>query len=343
INTQGKGLGESSNAESPQGNANQPTRLDDHGAQVRGIVSTRPKPQTTTGAVAEYLTAGQIAELLQVSEKSVYRWAAGDPTFPMLKIGGTVRLPPRRLGNWLHERQQGVGGPRMREKGVAAPESRAGEGMAGGWGGKKDPTQRGIKRDEVHFAAKGSRYFLLRRHASSASENQSATSCRSRSARRAAPSRRRLRSSARPRPPTYRRTASAIKRLRSPFAATRSIRRIVSSGRVMFSRRCMALVPLGVNVVYTHRVWMARTTRAERTERRKPLPLSSNERGAAAGRQGTRSARLPGAIRSRSTGSRSGATTLRGRGGMLRRRWRSDCSNETRHRRRRNQRHSASL
>src|SRR2546428_11507747 len=62
----------------------------------------------------------------------------------------------------------------------------------------------------------------------------------------------------------------------------------------MFNRRCMALVPLGVNVVYTHRVWMSRTTRAERTERRKPWPLSSNERGVAAGRQDTRSARLPG-------------------------------------------------
>src|SRR5438552_6132532 len=128
-------------------------------------------------------------------------------------------------------------------------------------------TQREIKGDEVHFAAKGASYLLLRRHASSSSENQSATSCRSRSALRAAPSRRRLRSSARPRPPTYRRTASAIKRLRSPFAATRSIRRIVSSGRVMFSRRCMALAPLGVNVVYTHWVWMTRTTRAERTGR----------------------------------------------------------------------------
>src|SRR5207245_3394163 len=82
MNTQGNGLGESSNAESPQGNANQPTRLDDPGAQVRGMVSTRPKPQTTTGAPAEYLTAGQIAELLQVSEKRDYRWAAGCRTFP---------------------------------------------------------------------------------------------------------------------------------------------------------------------------------------------------------------------------------------------------------------------
>src|SRR3989441_11512167 len=111
MNTQGKGRGESSNAESTQGTANQPTRLDDHGAQVRGIVSTRPRPQTTTGAMAEYLTAGQIAELLQVSEKSVYRWAAGDPTFPMLKIGGTVRFPPERPVHWLPKRAQGVWRP----------------------------------------------------------------------------------------------------------------------------------------------------------------------------------------------------------------------------------------
>src|SRR2546426_940434 len=61
--------GQSSNAESPQGEASHPARLDGDGAQVRGIASTRPKPQTTTGATAEYLTAGQIAELLQVSER----------------------------------------------------------------------------------------------------------------------------------------------------------------------------------------------------------------------------------------------------------------------------------
>src|SRR2546430_14768312 len=115
MNTQGKGLGESSNAESTQGNANQPTRLDDHGAQVRGIASTRPKPQTTTGATAEYLTAGQIAELLQVSEKSVYRWAAGDPTFPMLKIGGARRLSPQHPIHRPPHRAAGVGRPRLSE------------------------------------------------------------------------------------------------------------------------------------------------------------------------------------------------------------------------------------
>src|SRR5207244_8710204 len=120
MNTQSKGLGESSNAESPQGNANQPTRLDDHGAQIRGIASTRPKPQTATGAPAEYLTAGQIAELLQVSEKSVYRWAAGDPTFPMLKIGGTVRFPRGRRVHWLRKGEQGFRRPGTRNRMLAA-------------------------------------------------------------------------------------------------------------------------------------------------------------------------------------------------------------------------------
>src|SRR2546425_4956195 len=120
MNTQGNGLGDSSNAESPQGEASHPARLDGYGAQVRGIVSTRPKPQTTTGATAEYLTAGQIAELLQVSEKSVYRWAAGDPTFPILKIGGTLRFPPQRLVNWLREPGHGVRRPPGRERGLAA-------------------------------------------------------------------------------------------------------------------------------------------------------------------------------------------------------------------------------
>src|SRR2546428_10174834 len=115
MNTQGNGLGDSSNAESPQGEASHPARLDGYGAQVRGIVSTRPKPQTTTGAVAEYLTAGQIAELLQVSEKSVYRWAAGDPTFPMLKIGGTVRFPRQRPIYCRRKREQGVWRPGMRQ------------------------------------------------------------------------------------------------------------------------------------------------------------------------------------------------------------------------------------
>ena len=44
-----------------------------------------------------FLTAGQVAELLQVSEKSVLRWAAADPTMPALRIGRTLRFDRARL------------------------------------------------------------------------------------------------------------------------------------------------------------------------------------------------------------------------------------------------------
>jgi len=69
--------------------------------------------------MAGYLTAAQIAELLQVSEKSVYRWAAGDPTFPMLKIRRTVRFRRERVIRWLREREQAFGRPRMRKRALA--------------------------------------------------------------------------------------------------------------------------------------------------------------------------------------------------------------------------------
>jgi excisionase family DNA binding protein len=72
-------------------------------------------PWATTEGIAKYLTAGQIAELLQVSAKSIYRWAADDPTFPKLKIGGTVRFPRERFLRWLRDREQGSRRPRMRK------------------------------------------------------------------------------------------------------------------------------------------------------------------------------------------------------------------------------------
>jgi len=42
--------------------------------------------------VAVYLTPKEVADLLRVSEKSVYRWARDDPSMPMLRLGGTVRF-----------------------------------------------------------------------------------------------------------------------------------------------------------------------------------------------------------------------------------------------------------
>jgi excisionase family DNA binding protein len=60
----------------------------------------------------DYLTATQVARWLQVSEKSVYRWATHDPSMPALRIGGVVRFPRERLERWVRSREQGTGGAR---------------------------------------------------------------------------------------------------------------------------------------------------------------------------------------------------------------------------------------
>ena len=54
-----------------------------------------------------YLTVAQVAALLQVSERTVYRWASEDPTLPVLRVGGTLRFPRARLLRWLEDHEQG--------------------------------------------------------------------------------------------------------------------------------------------------------------------------------------------------------------------------------------------
>jgi excisionase family DNA binding protein len=57
----------------------------------------------------DYLTGEQVAALLQVSVKSVQRWASTDPSMPVLRLGRTVRFPRERLIRWLRAREQGAG------------------------------------------------------------------------------------------------------------------------------------------------------------------------------------------------------------------------------------------
>jgi excisionase family DNA binding protein len=56
---------------------------------------------------AKYLTARDVAEMLQVDESSVYRWAASDPSMPATRIGGVVRFDRVKLDAWLDQRTQG--------------------------------------------------------------------------------------------------------------------------------------------------------------------------------------------------------------------------------------------
>lgn len=60
-------------------------------------------------ALPEYLTAEQVAGVLQVSAKSVFRWASEDPSMPALRIGRTIRFPRARLLRWFASREQGGG------------------------------------------------------------------------------------------------------------------------------------------------------------------------------------------------------------------------------------------
>ena len=59
----------------------------------------------------EYLTAAQVAAMLQLSAKSVFRLAAADATMPQLRLGGSVRFPRERLLRWLKAREGGPVAP----------------------------------------------------------------------------------------------------------------------------------------------------------------------------------------------------------------------------------------
>jgi excisionase family DNA binding protein len=60
-----------------------------------------------------YLLPAEVAELLRLSTKSIYRLAAEDPTMPVLRIGGSLRFPRERLLHWLRQREQGRAQPKQ--------------------------------------------------------------------------------------------------------------------------------------------------------------------------------------------------------------------------------------
>ncbi len=77
--------------------------------------------------MSEYYTPAEVAEMLKVSEKSIYRWADQDPTMPCVRFQppgppkivrdkkgrtrrapATVRFPREPLERWLRARTQGA-------------------------------------------------------------------------------------------------------------------------------------------------------------------------------------------------------------------------------------------
>jgi predicted DNA-binding transcriptional regulator AlpA len=54
-----------------------------------------------------FWTADDVGKVIQLTDKSVYRLAKKDPTFPCVKIGGSLRFPRDRVLKWLAQRTQG--------------------------------------------------------------------------------------------------------------------------------------------------------------------------------------------------------------------------------------------
>ena len=54
-----------------------------------------------------FWTADDVGKVIKLTDKSVYRLAKKDPTFPCVKIGGSLRFPRDRVLKWLAQRTQG--------------------------------------------------------------------------------------------------------------------------------------------------------------------------------------------------------------------------------------------
>jgi excisionase family DNA binding protein len=70
-----------------------------------------PAEPLRDASAAPYLTPRQLAALLQVSEKTVYRWVSDDryarpSRIPALTIGGVVRFHRERVLAWLRDRER---------------------------------------------------------------------------------------------------------------------------------------------------------------------------------------------------------------------------------------------
>jgi excisionase family DNA binding protein len=71
---------------------------------------TSPGPPTMIDP--GYWNADDVAKLLKVSPRTIYRWVEADPTLPALRIAGSLRFPRGRLLRWLQQREQGQTRPR---------------------------------------------------------------------------------------------------------------------------------------------------------------------------------------------------------------------------------------
>ena len=69
---------------------------------MRETTSLAPcEPVKSATTPLRYLTPREVAEMLQVSEKTVSRWSLEDASMPVLRRGRVVRFERERLLAWL--------------------------------------------------------------------------------------------------------------------------------------------------------------------------------------------------------------------------------------------------
>ena len=70
--------------------------------------AAKDEPKITASAEREFWTAAECGKHIRLSGKRIYQLAATDPSFPRVKIEGSVsvRFPRKRVLKWLAARTQ---------------------------------------------------------------------------------------------------------------------------------------------------------------------------------------------------------------------------------------------
>jgi excisionase family DNA binding protein len=67
--------------------------------------STEQGSRVSASVLPAFLTARQVADMLQVDERTVLRWAQHDASMPATRVGRVVRFEREPLLRWLARKQ----------------------------------------------------------------------------------------------------------------------------------------------------------------------------------------------------------------------------------------------
>ena len=93
----------------------EPQLTQSYGQPPTATADVQPAGRDAAAPDPLYLTAEQVADMLQVDAKTVSRWSLEDPSMPVLRRGRVIRFHRERLMAWL-ERQE----PRLARRSTRA-------------------------------------------------------------------------------------------------------------------------------------------------------------------------------------------------------------------------------